>query len=105
VDSSVSQQQLTQWAHSCLRINHLNTLVQRDIAAGALDRDGELAERARRRAWELFNDMLRAGASKPVAIANRMKRVLRPHQTFKADRKRPWLTHRLTIRQAENTTG
>ena len=61
----VSQDELTRWAEACLRINHLNTLVQREIAAGALERARQLAERARVRAWNLFNDMVRAGARKP----------------------------------------
>jgi hypothetical protein len=61
----VSQDELTRWAEACLRINHLNTLVQREIAAGSLERAAQLAERARVRAWNLFNDMIRAGARKP----------------------------------------
>ena len=61
----ISQDELTRWAEACLRINHLNTLVQREIAAGALERARQLAERARVRAWNLFNDMVRAGARKP----------------------------------------
>jgi len=44
----------------------LNTLVQREISAGRLHRATELSERARRRAWDLFNEMVAAGASKPA---------------------------------------
>ena len=62
---SLSDDELTRWAEVCLRINHLNTLVQREIAAGSLERAKQLAERARVRAWNLFNDMVRAGARKP----------------------------------------
>lgn len=62
---SVSQDALTRWAEACRRINHLDTLVQREIAAGSLERARQLAERARVRAWNLFNDMVRAGARKP----------------------------------------
>ena len=62
---SVPEDILTEWAHTCLRVNHLNTLVQRAIAEGALDRASQLSERARVAAWTLFNDMLAAGASKP----------------------------------------
>lgn len=62
---SISQTQASAWAESCLRINHLNTLVQREIAAGALDRANHLSERARVTAWTLFNEMVAAGASKP----------------------------------------
>jgi len=34
MDSGLSLAQLTKWAEECLRINHLNTLVQREISAG-----------------------------------------------------------------------
>jgi len=47
------------------RINHLNTLVQREAENGSRARAAELSERAQRRAWELFNEMVAAGASKP----------------------------------------
>jgi hypothetical protein len=49
--------QLTTWADSLLRINHLNTLVQREIDPGHLDRAKHLSERARKRAWLMFNEM------------------------------------------------
>ena len=61
----ISLDQLTKWADSCLRINHLNTLVQREIATNSLHRASELSERARRRAWEMLNEMFAAGATKP----------------------------------------
>ena len=61
--------QLTQWADSCLSINHLNTLVQREIANKRYERARELSERARRRAWTLFNEMVAAGATKPAGFA------------------------------------
>ena len=44
-------------------INHLNTLVQREN--GLTARAADLSERARRRAWDLFNEVVAAGASKP----------------------------------------
>ena len=62
---SIAQAQASAWADSCLRINHLNTLVQREIAAGSLDRAAQLSERARVAAWTLFNELITAGASKP----------------------------------------
>ena len=62
---NVLQAKLTEWAESCLRVNHLNTLVQREIDAGALNRAKELSERARQRAWTIFNEMLAAGADRP----------------------------------------
>jgi hypothetical protein len=47
-------------------MNHLGTLLGRELApteehARAID----LAERARRRAWELFNELVERGAKKP----------------------------------------
>jgi hypothetical protein len=67
----VSLDQLTRWADSCLRINHLNTLVQREISANSLARATELSERARKRAWEMLNEMFAAGAAKPEGYAER----------------------------------
>ena len=63
------QETLTEWADRCLRINHLNTLVQREIAASHPDRAKDLSERARMAAWELFNEMIGAGADKPANYA------------------------------------
>lgn len=62
---SISSEQLTRWADSCPRINHLKTLVQREIAANAFVRASDRAERARSRAWEMLNEMFAAGAAKP----------------------------------------
>jgi hypothetical protein len=59
-------EQLTKWADSCLHINHLNTLVQREIAANSLERATHLSERARKRAWQILNEMFDAGAVKPA---------------------------------------
>jgi hypothetical protein len=64
-----TQPQLTTWAESCLRINHLNTLVQREIQAGKYERALELSERARRRAWTIFNELVAAGAALPDGYA------------------------------------
>jgi len=61
--------QLTKWAESCLHANHLNTLVQREIAAGNLERARELSERARNQAWRLFDEMIAAGGKKPEGYA------------------------------------
>ena len=61
----ISQRQLTEWAESCLRINHLNTLVQREVDGGRLKRAKHLSERARQRVWLLFNELVRSGANKP----------------------------------------
>jgi hypothetical protein len=61
----VTSEQLTRWADECLSINHLNTLVQREITANSLARATELSERARTRAWRMLNEMFAAGAAKP----------------------------------------
>jgi hypothetical protein len=66
---NVTSEQLTTWADSLLHVNHLNTLVQREIAAKSFDRAAELSERARKRAWAMFNEMLAAGAQKPAGYA------------------------------------
>ena len=63
---SVSMEQLSRWADECHRINHLHTLLQRELETGSLDRAGELSERARRRAWEMLNEMFAAGIPKPA---------------------------------------
>ena len=62
---ALSVDEASAMAESCLRINHLNTLVQRELAAGQHARARELSERARVRAWQLFNELLRLGAKKP----------------------------------------
>jgi len=65
MEISVSQDQLTAWADACLRVNHLNTLVQREIDSGNLERAKDLSERARTRAWNLFNELITNGGKKP----------------------------------------
>jgi hypothetical protein len=62
---TVTAEQLTHWAGECLSINHLNTLVQREIKANSLVRAAALSERARSRAWKMLNEMFAAGAVKP----------------------------------------
>jgi hypothetical protein len=66
--NSPTPEQLTAWAESCIHINHLNTLIQREIAGGSLKRASELSGRAQRRAWKLFNELVAAGAAKPVGF-------------------------------------
>ena len=61
----ISAEQLTAWADSLLHINHLNTLVQREIESNSLSRATDLSERARKRAWQMLNEMFAAGAQKP----------------------------------------
>jgi hypothetical protein len=74
----IPKELLTRWAESCLHMSHLGTLVQREIqqkgtsGGGKRMRPGadharaiDLAERARRRAWILFYELLAHGATKP----------------------------------------
>ena len=65
----ISKQKLNEWAETCIRMNHLNTLVQREIDAKSFTRARELSERARTRAWALFNDLVTHGAEKPEGFA------------------------------------
>jgi len=46
-------------------MNHHGTLIERALDAGDIDRARDLAERARKRAWRMFNEMVAAGASNP----------------------------------------
>jgi len=61
----ISREQLTEWAESLLHMNHHGTLVKREIAAGNLERASHLAERARKRAWKMLNELFEHGAQKP----------------------------------------
>jgi hypothetical protein len=62
----VSEELLTRWAESCLHMNHLGTLIQRELPATEKNaRAIDLTERARKRAWELFTGLLECGAKKP----------------------------------------
>ena len=62
---TLSVEQASAMAETCLRMNHLGTLVQREIAAGNLERARDFSERARLRARTLFNDLILCGAQKP----------------------------------------
>ena len=78
----VTPERLTAWAESCLRINHLNTLVQRELAGGAPQRAAELAERARVRAWKLSTTCWLRARISPLAMPSRrgVSRVCRAAQ-------------------------
>ena len=62
---TITVEQASAMAEECLRINHLGTLVQREIEAGHKARALDLSERARVRAWTMFNDLIGLGAKKP----------------------------------------
>lgn len=62
---AISKAQLTAWAESLLHMNHHGTLVQREIAVGNSERASHLAERARKRAWKMLNELFEYGAEKP----------------------------------------
>jgi hypothetical protein len=74
----IPKELLTRWAESCLHMNHLGTLLKWEIQQKGSSGGGsrthpeaeraraiDLAERARRRAWTLFNELLAHGATKP----------------------------------------
>jgi hypothetical protein len=61
----ISKRTLTEWAESLLRMNHLGTLVQRELNEGNFEKVSDFAERSRKRAWRLFNDLVEKGADKP----------------------------------------
>jgi hypothetical protein len=66
-EAQISEELLTRWAESCLYMNHLGTLIQRELSPSKENaRAIDLVERARRRAWTLFNELLKYGAKKPV---------------------------------------
>jgi hypothetical protein len=67
----IDDEKLSAWADACLRINHLNTLVQREIKGGSMERACDLSERARVAACALFNDMVSEGAAKPDGYCER----------------------------------
>lgn len=57
---------LTRWADSCLHMNHLGTLIQRELAPNSQnERALDLIERARQRAWTLFTELRDVGAPMP----------------------------------------
>jgi hypothetical protein len=62
---SLRKGQLTAWAEVCLRINHLQTLIQRELGSAPPARAAELSERSRVAAWALFNELVACGAAKP----------------------------------------
>jgi len=63
---NIPVEQLGRWADECHRINHLHTLLQRELESGTATRASELSERARKRAWEMLNEMFAAGVPKPT---------------------------------------
>ena len=65
----ISEDMLTRWAETCLHMNHLGTLVQRELQVGNYVRAQDLSERARMRAWVLVNELFEAGAKKPEGYA------------------------------------
>lgn len=59
---AIPQEWLNRWAEAALRIGHLNTLVQREIQGGSLERARALSERANSAANSMFNELMIAGA-------------------------------------------
>jgi hypothetical protein len=61
----LSKAQLTEWVDSLISMNHHGILVQREIESGNYERAAHLAERARKRAWKILNEMFECGVEKP----------------------------------------
>lgn len=61
----INKSQLTAWAESLIHMNHHGSLMQREIKAGNSERASQLAERARKRAWKMLNELFEFGAEKP----------------------------------------
>ena len=70
----ISKDKLTEWADSLISMNHHGTLVQREIAAGNLERASHLSERARKRAWKMLNELFEYGAEKPEGYCEPAKK-------------------------------
>ena len=62
---SVSVEQASAWAENCIRMNHLQTLLQRELEGKKEERVMDLSERARVRVWKMFNELIAVGAQKP----------------------------------------
>ncbi len=73
--SEVSQELLTGWARSCLHIQHLGTLIRRELPPIAKNaRALDLADRIERRAWTLFNELSNMVRKSPMAIRSLRKK-------------------------------
>ena len=59
---AIPQKWLSRWADSSLRIGHLNTLLERAIQEGSLERACALSGRAQSAAFSMFNELVAAGA-------------------------------------------
>ncbi len=65
-DVKIPIEVLTRWAESCLHMNHLGTLIQRELPnTREHARAIEFTERARGGAWSLLNELFDLGANKP----------------------------------------
>ena len=66
-NSQIPEELLTRRAESCLHMDHLGTLIQRELLPNKHNaRAIDLVERARRRAWVLINELMEHGARKPA---------------------------------------
>jgi len=75
----ISEELLTEWAMSCVHINHLGTLIQRELAQrGVHARAVDLAERAGRSAWALRNEFGQHGARNSDATIENPKYISIP---------------------------
>jgi len=71
-------------------MNHLQTLVQRELAGKKEERALDLSERSRVRALKMFNELIAAGAQKPEIIVNQMPQNKKEYQEHSADGSQPF---------------
>lgn len=71
----MEKQKLCEWVDSLISMNHLGTLVQREIDAGNFERSSQLSERARKRAWKMLNELFEYGAEKPEGYCEPVKKT------------------------------
>jgi len=65
-DVRISRAVLTRWAETCLMMNHLGTLARKELAdQNGSERARDLAERARKLARHLFDELVACGAKMP----------------------------------------
>jgi len=76
----VSQDLLTRWALSCLRLSGLGCTIYWGLAYNARQnaRALNLARRVERRAWDLFTELIESGARKPENYQEPVKSTQRP---------------------------
>jgi len=60
-----TDEQLRAWAEDCLHLNHHGTIIISALETGDIDRARDIAGRTQRRAWQMYCEMVAAGAKMP----------------------------------------